>query len=84
MTKKAKPTIRRQLHRDGVGRTWQVSIVPSSEADAEDGRFWYEELTPAERVMAVEECVRSALLAQGWSDVPRLRRVARLVERRAR
>jgi hypothetical protein len=75
---------RRQLHLDGAGRIWQVAVVACSDADAEDARFWLDELTPAQRVMAVEECTRSALLARGFVDVPRLRRVARIVERRAR
>ncbi|NOY92007.1 MAG: hypothetical protein GXP55_12490 [Deltaproteobacteria bacterium] len=76
--------ILRQTHRDAKGRLWQVAVVPSALADEEDARFWYEELSPEERVMAVHECVKSALLAQGMEHVPRLRRVARVVQRRRR
>lgn len=75
--------VRRQTFLDGLGRQWDVSIVPSAEADVEDARFWYEELTPEQRVEAVGECIVSSLKAQGRS-VPRFRRVARRVERSAR
>jgi len=34
------------------------------EAEEEDFRFWYEELTPEERVRAVEECALSTLKAR--------------------
>lgn len=44
-----KRPIQRQLHADATGRLWQVAIVDSRDADAEDARFWYDELTPAER-----------------------------------
>jgi len=43
-------------------------------ADAEDFRFWFEELTPEERVVAVGECTASSLRAHGITEVPRLRR----------
>jgi Ni2+-binding GTPase involved in maturation of urease and hydrogenase len=76
--------ILRQTHRDAKGRLWQVAVVPTECAEQEDARFWYEELSPEERVMAVHECVKSALLAQGVEHVPRLRRVARVVQRRQR
>jgi hypothetical protein len=32
---------------------WQVAIVPTQEAEAEDRRFGAQELTPEERVKAV-------------------------------
>jgi len=71
--------ILRQTHRDAKGRLWQVALVPTERADEEDARFWYEELSPEERVVAVHACVKSALAAQGVEHVPRLRRVARFV-----
>ncbi|NCQ35466.1 hypothetical protein GW813_10450 [bacterium] len=74
----------RQTHRDAKGRLWKVAVVPCDQAEQEDARFWYEELSPEERVVAVHACVESALLAQGVEHVPRLRRVARVVQRRRR
>ncbi len=35
-------------------------MVPKAEAEEEDFRFWYEELTPAQRVDMVAECLRSS------------------------
>jgi len=62
---------------DGRGRTWLVSKVPWQEAAKEDFRFWYEGLTPEERVMAVAEVLESCLKTRGLHAVPRLRRVHR-------
>jgi hypothetical protein len=76
--------VKRQSLRDARGRIWQVAVVPVERAAEEDARFWWEELTAEQRVMAVHECLLSALKAQGKNDVPRLRRVARLIERRRR
>ena len=45
---------------DRHGRTWTARIVSQDEAEEEDFRFWYEELTPEERVRAVEDCTLSA------------------------
>lgn len=56
-------------------------MVRRSEAAEEDFRFWYEDLTPEQRVEAVEECLLSALKARGVDEIPRLRRVSRVVQR---
>lgn len=56
-------------------------MLRRSEAAEEDFRFWYEELTPEQRVEAVEECLLSALRAKGVDEIPRLRRVSRVVQR---
>lgn len=66
---------------DRHGREWSAKVVRRSEADEEDFRFWYEELTPEQRVEAVEECLLSALRARGIDEIPRLRRVSRVVQR---
>ena len=66
---------------DRHGRTWIGAIVHKSEAAAEDFRFWFDGMTPEERVVAVGDCLLSALKAQGIDAVPRLRRVSRVVER---
>jgi len=65
---------------DGRGRVWSVSKVSWEEAEAEDFRFWYEELTPAQRVEAVAEALESSLKTRGVNGVPRLRRVHRRIK----
>lgn len=66
---------------DRHGRTWTATIVSQEDAETEDFRFWYEELTPEERVAAVADCLLSSLKAKGLHQIPRLRRVSRVVER---
>lgn len=66
---------------DGRGRTWTATVVPKAEAEAADFRFWYEGLSPGERVAAVADCLLSSLKTQGLDELPRLRRVSRVVER---
>jgi hypothetical protein len=78
------PVIKRQSHRDVRGRSWTISLVPVQEAAREDARFWWEELSPEQRVEAVHICLESALKAQGIPSVPRLRRTVRIVKRRGR
>jgi hypothetical protein len=72
---------RRGTATDRHGRVWAATVLDQSEAEAEDLRFWREELTPEQRVAAVEECLASALAARGIDELPRLRRVSRVVER---
>jgi len=64
---------------DRHGRTWTARVVSQDEAEEEDFRFWYEELTPEERVRAVEDCTLSALKARGINEIPRLRKVCRVI-----
>ncbi len=65
---------------DRHGRVWVARVGSESEAEEEDFRFWYEDLTPEERVRAVEDCTLSALKAQGLHEIPRVQRVYRIVE----
>ena len=65
---------------DRHGKTWTVAKVRRDEAEAEDFRFWYEGLTPEERVEAVSEALKSCLKTRGLDAVPRLRRVHRRVK----
>jgi len=69
---------------DRHGRTWTATVVSEAEAEAEeaDFRFWYEGLSPEERVNAVQDCLLSALKAKGIREIPRLRRVHRVLELR--
>jgi hypothetical protein len=66
---------------DRHGRTWTATVLPVEESEREDFRFWFEELSPDERVKAVGECLASSLKARGVDELPRLRRVSRIVER---
>ena len=66
---------------DRHGRVWTATVVSHDEAEEEDFRFWYEELSPDERVAAVADCLLSSLKAKGLNEIPRLRRVSRVVER---
>lgn len=76
--------IKRSVAKDRHGLTWEIALVPTKLAAKEDFAFWYTKLTPEERVDAVHECLLSALKARGINGPPRLRRVARRVERRSR
>src|SRR5215218_3664607 len=49
---------------DRHGRVWEARVLSQEEAEEEDFRFWYEEMTPEERVRAVEECLLSSLRAR--------------------
>ena len=66
---------------DRHGRIWTLKKVLWKDAEAEDARFWYEELTPEQRVEAVYDALESCLKARGIDAVPRLRRVHRRVKR---
>lgn len=74
--------IKRSEARDRRGRTWTLAVVPKAEAEEEDFRFWYEELTGEERVDLVDACLVSCLKTKGADGLPRLRRVYRRVERK--
>jgi hypothetical protein len=71
---------RRGKATDRHGRVWSATVVRRSEAAEEDFRFWYDNLTPEQRVREVEECLLSALKAKGIDEIPRLRRVSRVVQ----
>jgi hypothetical protein len=69
---------------DHRGRTWTATKTARRDADAEDFRFWFEELSPAQRVLEVEAALEQCLKARGQRGVPRLRRVHRRFRRAAR
>ena len=66
------------------GRTWTISKVRLEDAEDEDFRFWYEGLTPEQRVDAVYDALEMCLKMKGVNAVPRLRRVHRLIKRTPR
>jgi len=66
---------------DRHGRNWIVAKVRRDQAEAEDFRFWYEGLTPEERVQAVAEALEGCLKTRGLDAIPRLRRVHRRIKR---
>ncbi|MEW6356738.1 MAG: hypothetical protein AB1696_10450 [Planctomycetota bacterium] len=69
---------------DRNGRIWTGVVVRKDEAEDEDFRFWFEELTPDQRVEAVDECLMSSLKAKGLDGPIRLRRVSRVIKRKRR
>ena len=68
---------------DRHGRRWTARVVPASDAGEDDFDFWFDSMSPEQRVEAVGDCLLSALKTRGVHDLPRLRRVHRVVERQA-
>src|SRR3989338_5596142 len=76
--------IKKAKHRkviDPRGRIWTVAKVEWKNAEEEDFRFWYEGLTPEERVDTVAAALESCLKTRGRNGISRLRRVHRRIER---
>lgn len=71
---------RRGSGQDRHGRTWTIRVGTEEEA-AEADSAWYAAMTPEERVMAVQDCLLSSLKARGIDEIPRLRRICRVVQR---
>jgi hypothetical protein len=65
---------------DRAGRTWTLSKIRLEDGEEEDFRFWYENMTPEQRVDAVYEALELCLKMKGIDAVPRLRRVHRLLK----
>jgi hypothetical protein len=66
--------------RDRHNRTWTATVISEAEAEEADFRFWYDGLSPEERVNAVQDCLLSSLKAKGILEIPRLRRVHRVLK----
>ena len=69
---------------DKYGRRWKARVVPLIEADEEDFRFWFEDLSPEDRVDAVDLCLSGCLKTRGVNGSAGLRRVLRIVKRKWR
>lgn len=69
---------------DKYGRVWKARVVPMAEAEEEDFRFWFEGLSPEDRVNAVDSCLIGCLKTRGADGTARLRRVFRIVKRKWR
>lgn len=54
------------------GKVWTVARIRKSAANETDFRFWYEGLSPEQRVEAVAEALESCLKTRGADGVPRL------------
>jgi hypothetical protein len=67
--------------RDRKGRAWTITVMPVDQND--DLSPWLE-LSPEERVNLIGECVLDGMLLEGKRDIPRLRRVYRVLERPSR
>ena len=63
------------------GRIWTLSKVRLEDAEEEDFRFWFEDLTPEQRIEAVYDALEVCLKMKGVDAVPRLRRIHRLIKR---
>ena len=62
------------------GVEWSITVRSQEEAREDDATYWHERLTPEERVAAVADCTLSALKTRGYRELPRLRRVCRVVD----
>ena len=69
---------------DKQGRTWTSVVLHRDEAESRDFDFWFDGLSPEERVEAVDQCLVSCLKTRGDHGIPRLRRVHRVVKRKRR
>jgi hypothetical protein len=65
---------------DRHGRTWTAKVVSKGEAEVEDLRIWFEEMSPEQRVNAVKDCLLSSLKAKGLSEIPPIQPVARVIK----
>jgi hypothetical protein len=70
--------------RDKYGKIWKARVVSMTEAEEEDFHFWFENLSPEDRVHTVDACLSGCLKTRGMNDTPRLRRVFRIVKRSRR
>ncbi len=66
---------------DRHGRVWRAQTVTFEEGEEENWRFWHEALTPEQRIVATLECLTDSLKVQGKDELPRLRRISRVVHR---
>lgn len=66
--------------KDKYGRTWKAKVLSMAEAEEEDFRFWFEELSPEDRVNTVNECLTGCLKTKGGHGTKRLRRVFRVIK----
>jgi len=64
--------------RDRQGRRWTISVVDIEKNDELDS--WIH-LSPEQRIDLIGECVLDGLRVKGQSDIPRLRRIYRIIER---
>ena len=76
------PMEQRGQAKDHHGRTWTATVLSEDETEEADFRFWYDGLSPEERVNAVQDCLLSCLKAKGIHEIPRLRRVYRVLKSR--
>ena len=65
---------------DRHGRVWKATVVRRDDVADDDFRSWFDNLTPEERVLQVEEGLLSSLKAQGINEIPRLQKVARVLK----
>ena len=54
---------------DEKGRTWTGVVLRMDEAEPEDFDFWFDGLSPEERVDAVDQCLISCLKTRGTHGI---------------
>jgi hypothetical protein len=69
---------------DKHGRMWKARVMTMAEAEEEDFRFWFEGLSPEDRVNVVDSCLIGCLKTRGADGTAGLRRVFRIVKRKWR
>jgi hypothetical protein len=67
--------------KDRRGRTWTITVTT---IDGDDGLAPWIDLSPDQRLELIGECVLDGLRLEDKLDVPRLRRVLRVSERKSR
>lgn len=56
---------------DRHGRVWEARVLDQEEQEEADFVFWYEGMTPEDRVRAVGDCLLSSLKARGVNALRR-------------
>src|SRR6185436_465738 len=79
LAKKAKPPAARL--RDRAGREWTIQVTT---VDDDDDLLPWLNLSPAERIDIVGECILDGLRVRGMHDLPRFRSIYRIIERQTR
>lgn len=77
------PALKPNQAKDRQGRVWTMSAVPLTDAEEQDARFWLA-VPPEQRVELLTDLLLAFQKVKGKRDLPRFRRVYRVVAREAR
>lgn len=73
--------MKKERIRSRSGQTWTMTKMTSDEAEDEDFRFWFDEMTPEERVHVIAECWLDYQKTRGIRGIPRFGTVRRCTKR---